>query len=89
MTIPVNHSDWQVLRAVLRGITNGRELRLAWSRRDKDGAHLTDLVRRGLLAVARYAPKPLDAAYTLTEAGRHAAEYGEYECDRQHVAVAR
>ena len=95
MTHQMRQSDWQVLRAVLRspnGVALGSDLRMAWSRRDKDSAHLPALVAAGLLRVAAPAPEgakvPVAAAtYALTEAGLHAAEYGEYECDRQRVAV--
>lgn len=71
----------------------GRELRIYPTRLTKDGSFLDDLVELGLIAVAAKAP-PLSAGatldeknepvqfrtrYALTEKGRHAAEYGEYE----------
>ena len=54
------------------------------SRRTKDGEFLTDLVSRGLLVVSPHTElkiDPLESSYELTEVGRHAAEYGEYEWD--------
>jgi hypothetical protein len=71
----------------------GRELRVCPTRRTKDGTFLDDLVERGLIAVAAKAPAlppratPAEQAepaqfrtrYRLTDRGRHAAEYGEYE----------
>ena len=103
MIIPLSHSDWQVLRAVLRAEAVGgppplgRELRLTPSRKTKDGTFLDALVEEGLLAVAEKAgppraerprgesPEPAQfrTRYRLTEMGRHAAEYGEY--DRPHT----
>lgn len=49
---------------------------------------LRKLAERRLIAVVTSDPDPLAATYALTDAGRHAAEYGEYECDGALVAVA-
>ena len=71
----------------------GRELRLVPSRNTKDGTFLDDLVEMGLLEVAakpaplsasatsaeRRAPVQFRTRYRLTDLGRHAAEYGEYD----------
>ena len=78
----VPHFEWQVLRAVGRSPQppTGRELRLVMSRRTKDGAFLTTLVWRGLLAhAAGGAADPFAATYALTPLGERAAEYGECE----------
>jgi hypothetical protein len=78
--LPVSHNQWQVLRAVKRGRKppNGRELRLTPTRNTKDGSFLTTMVEMGLLArVSGTEKAPFDATYTLTELGKHAAEYGE------------
>ena len=75
----------------------GSELRIAPTRATKDGTFLDRMVAAGLIAVAVKAP-PLPAGaserekglpvqfrtrYKLTEVGRHAAEYGEY--DKPHT----
>jgi hypothetical protein len=71
----------------------GRELRIYPTRLTRDGSFLDELVKLGLIAVAAKAtPLPAGATleekdepvqfrtrYALTEKGRHAAEYGEYE----------
>src|SRR5262249_31922787 len=76
----------------------GRELRIYPTRLTRDGSFLDDLVELGLIAVAAK-PTPLPASatleeknepvqfrtrYVLTEKGRHAAEYGEYEVPHMH-----
>jgi hypothetical protein len=71
-----------VLRAVKRSKkpSVGRALRLAPTRRTKDGAFLTALVEEGLLERVTGVPTaPFEATYALTKRGKHAAEYGEYE----------
>lgn len=81
---PTSHFTWQVLRFVRRSKKppTGRELRLVPNRLTKDGAFLTELVDEGLLTRTAGSPEaPFDATYTLTEKGKHAAEYGEYEYD--------
>jgi hypothetical protein len=85
--LPVAHFEWQVLRAVRRSRKPavGRALRLAPTRRTRDGAFLTELVDSGLLKrVTGTAEAPFEATYALTELGEYAAEYGE--CDRPLVA---
>jgi hypothetical protein len=79
---PVSHAHWQILRAVKRSRkpANGRELRLAPTRATKDGSFLTDLVETGLLTrVSGTESEPFEGTYSLTELGKHAAEYGECE----------
>ena len=79
---PTSHFTWQVLRTTKRSKKplTGRQLRLNRSRKTKDGSFLTALVEAGLLArVTGAADAPFEATYALTEKGRHAAEYGEYE----------
>jgi hypothetical protein len=83
MLLPMLTFDWQVLRAVLRAAAppTGRQLRLTPSRRTKDGTFLGEYVRAGLLRVVRANPDPFKATYAMTDRGRQAAEYGEFECD--------
>ncbi len=79
---PVTHFQWQVLRAVKRSRKPlvGRDLRLSPTRGTKDGSFLTALVELGLLARNGGSDKnPFEATYSLTELGKHAAEYGECE----------
>jgi hypothetical protein len=86
--LPVAHFEWQVLRAVKRSRRPpaGRALRLAPTRRTKDGTFLTQMVESGLLARVTGTPdSPFDATYSLTERGEYAAEYGE--CDRPLTAL--
>jgi hypothetical protein len=95
--IPIPHLQWQVLRAALRAEAAGehalgRALRLAPTRNTKDGTFLDDLVAEGLLVRVgkpvpapplRDEPEPFRVRYKLTDLGRYAAEYGEY--DRPHT----
>ncbi|MCE9560783.1 MAG: hypothetical protein K8U57_01885 [Planctomycetes bacterium] len=79
---PVSHAQWQILRAVKRSRKPavGRELRLTPTRATKDGTFLTELVKTGLLTrVTGTERDPFAATYSLTELGKHAAEYGECE----------
>lgn len=79
---PVTHFQWQVLRAVKRSRKPlpGKDLRLAPTRGTKDGSFLTTLVDLGLLIRDGGSDKnPFEATYTLSEMGKHAAEYGECE----------
>ena len=79
---PTSHFTWQVLRTVKRNKKppTGRMLRLIPSRKTKDGSFLTAMVDEGLLdRVSGTASAPFDATYALTEKGKYAAEYGEYE----------
>jgi len=91
--VPLAHHDWQVLRTVLRAEAAGRpplgrELRVSPTRKSKDGSFLDELVADGLLTPAgrpeggagdAAEPVPFRTRYTLTERGRHAAEFGEYD----------
>lgn len=79
---PTSHFTWQVLRTIKRSKKppTGRELRLVPNRKTKDGSFLTALVDEGLLdRVSGTADSPFKATYALTEKGKHAAEYGEYD----------
>ena len=79
---PVSHMQWQILRAVKRSRKPaiGRELRLAPTRATKVGSFLTDLVEMDLLTrMSGTENDPFAATYSLTELGKHAAEYGECE----------
>ena len=95
MRVQIGHFEWQLLRTALRAEAAGtpalgRELRVSMARRTKDGTFLDKLVAEGLLAVAE-PPAPPDPAvrteepaqfrarYRLTEMGKFAAEYGEYD----------
>jgi hypothetical protein len=94
MLIPISHLTWQQLRFLLRAEATGeypigRELRLKLTRRTKNGMFLDDLVAAGLIEVsADAAPRPsggegeprqFRTRYRLTNLGRQAAEYGEYD----------
>ena len=71
----------------------GREIRINPTRRTKDGTFLDELIERGLIALAAKPTSPSSdssafmndepmqfrARYRLTELGRYAAEYGEYD----------
>jgi hypothetical protein len=92
MLVSLRVPDWQILRAVLRAEAAGRpplgrDLRINPTRKTKDGTFLDDLVADGFL-VAVGKPEPVDRwnepepfrrRYTLTDVGRHAAEYGEHD----------
>lgn len=88
---PTSHFTWQVLRTVKRSKKpiDGRSLRLVPSRKTKDGSFLVALVEHGLLEfVSGNASDPFAATYALTEKGKHAAEYGEYEYELTRPAEA-
>lgn len=87
---PTSHFTWQVLRTVKRSKKpiDGRALRLVPSRKTKDGSFLTALIDEGLLEfVTGSASDPFTATYALTEKGKHAAEYGEYEYEMKLTAA--
>ncbi|HEY1190760.1 MAG TPA: hypothetical protein VGE74_24230 [Gemmata sp.] len=78
------------------GPLSGRALRLTPNRRTADGTFLGALVGAGLIeptgdpvpeavrvpgSQRPAEPVPFRTLYQLTERGRHAAEYGEYEYD--------
>ncbi|MCE9568255.1 MAG: hypothetical protein K8U57_40160 [Planctomycetes bacterium] len=79
---PVSHMQWQTLRAVKRSRKppTGRELRLNPTQSTKDGSFLTKMVEEGLLTrVTGTENEPFAGTYSLTDLGKHAAEYGECE----------
>ena len=82
MLVDLTNFDWKLLRLILRAggkPVPGRALRHTPTRFTKDGTFLGKLVERGLIAVAADDEDPFAATYSLTAAGRHAAEHGEYE----------
>ncbi|AMV24630.1 hypothetical protein VT84_09555 [Gemmata sp. SH-PL17] len=92
MLMPISHETWQQLRVLVRAGDKpvpGRDIRYTRSRVSKTGKFLDALVAKGLLAkgteepitcvTERRQPVQFRTLYTLTEKGRHAAEYGEYE----------
>ena len=93
MIVSMGTVDWQRLRALVRAevkkvYPTGRELRIDMSRRSQDGTFLDRLVELGLIAVVVKPPPPphresepaqFRARYKITNLGRHAAEYGEYD----------
>lgn len=88
---PTSHFTWQVLRTVKRSKkpVSGRALRLVPSRKTKDGSFLTALVEEELIeCVTGAGGDPFDATYVLTEKGKHAAEYGEYEYSLKRPVAA-
>lgn len=101
MIVSIDLFEWQLLRVIVRGeakgeLPTGRELRVNPTSWSKDGTFLDDLVKLGLIAVAAKPTPPLPGRrdepaqfrtrYELTDLGRHAAEYGEYE--KQFVPTA-
>jgi hypothetical protein len=93
---------WKVLRALVRdGELSGKDLRYYdYGRRTQDGAFLDELCSLGLIEptgatieaadgkMARKSPQ-FRRIYRLTDAGRFAAEYGEYEYQPVRPAPAR
>ncbi len=88
MIYSISHATWQQLRVLARAkgkAVLGREIRIVPTRLTKTGEFLDVLVEDGLIAraegkpVAGREPEQFRIAYTLTEKGQHAAEYGEYE----------
>jgi hypothetical protein len=94
LVYPLSHLSWQVLRAALRSKKppTGLELRVVPNRVTKDGTFLDKLVGDGLLEVVVVEPLPKGATdeekrrpaqfrtrYKLTEKGRRAADFGEFE----------
>lgn len=82
-------NTWKMLRALVREERlTGKQLRqYNYGRRSKDGTFLDALVEDGLLTVKSLQPAPpgrsipqqFRTVYELTELGRTAAEFGEYE----------
>ncbi len=93
MLVSLNTLEWQVLRSVLRhkgpAGCPGNTLRIVPSRRTKNGEHLLGLAEAGLLEAAGRpdapagagddTPEPFRTKWKLTEKGKQAAEYGEYD----------
>src|SRR5215212_3870471 len=95
--MPISHFTWQLLRTLVRNKNKpmtGRQLRVIPTRKTKDGTFLDELVKDGLLEVVGVndappkahgasveAPVQFRTLYRLTERGKHAAEYGAYECE--------
>lgn len=86
---------WQLLRTLVRNKNKpltGRQLRVQPNRITIDGTFLDELVANGLLECvevaepqlpkfkgAKVEPPQFRSTYRLTEMGKHAAEYGEFE----------
>lgn len=93
MTRDLDNGPWKILRALVReGELSGKALRqYHYARRTQDGTFLDELCDLGLIeptgrsvdatADRELARKPAQfrRMYKLTDAGRLAAEYGEYE----------
>ncbi|VTR92835.1 unnamed protein product [Gemmata massiliana] len=88
MLLPISHATWQQLRVLSRAKGKpvlGSVIRYSPTRFTKTGEFLDELVSEGLIEraerkpVAGSEPEQFRAKYTLTEKGKHAAEYGEYE----------
>lgn len=93
---PIPHEAWQQLRRIKRANGQpvpGRAVRVKPSRWTKDGDFLNRLVSAGLIRRAGDVPaegkgafrlpaEPFRFTYLLTEAGEHAAEFGEMEAAR-------
>lgn len=82
MTHQVPHYDWQLLRILARAknkAVRGQVLRHTPTRHSKDGQFLNDLVARGMIETVAEGEGVFDSTYALTDLGRRAAEYGEYE----------
>lgn len=90
-----------ILRHKGPGGCPGTTLRIIPSRRTKNGVHLTALEQDGLIeaagppaplgppvaGVADETSEPLRTKWRLTNLGRHAAEYGEYDDGRGGLAL--
>ncbi len=88
MIFPITHATWQQLRVLARAKGRsilGRDIRIVPTRLTKTGEFLDQLIADGLIQrtsdkpVAGREPEQFRTAYILTEKGKHAAEYGEYE----------
>lgn len=90
MMVNLRACDWQALRILVRRKnkpTAGRELRHTPTRSTKDGSFLTELADRKLLLVVGLHRDPFQTTYVLTDAGKHAAEYGEYDADPRSLVA--
>lgn len=83
MMIPVSHSEWQSLRALVRAgkPLKGADLRITPTANNKNGLFLLMMVEKRLLRVTELAVMPMEATYEMTLPGKYAAEYGEYDAD--------
>ncbi|VTS03477.1 unnamed protein product [Gemmata massiliana] len=97
MLFPIKHATWQQLRVLARAKGKpvlGRDIRIVPTRFTKSGEFLDELIEAGLIEraegkpIAGNEPEQFRVRYTLTEKGRHAAEYGEYERVRQPQQTA-
>jgi hypothetical protein len=99
MEVALCGTDWRALRRLVRRAPRlGRELRAGYGRKTKDGAFLTDLQQRGLIApvvmmepgdqLHAKEPKPFRMWWRLTDAGVFAAEYGCYTANDTGLADA-
>lgn len=92
MKYPVKHSDWQVLRFILRNTDNlgvhGELIRKSqMTRVSAEGRQLEALLKMGLIRTNVPNKSLLNAFYKLTEAGKVAAEYGEFEAELKNGQV--
>jgi len=87
--------NWRILRGLLRaknkGLTGAELRKLWWSRRSKSGRFLDELVKLNLIQAVKVCdctstlpsevrkPVQMRTVYTITDAGKVAAEYGEFE----------
>lgn len=90
-----------ILRHKGPGGCPGSALRIIPSRRTKNGVHLTALEKAGLIEAAgppappepdaaglgEETAEPLRTKWRLTNLGRHAAEYGEYDDGRGGLSL--
>ncbi len=97
MIFSITHATWQQLRVLVRAKGKpvlGRDIRIVPTRLTKTGEFLDELVEAGLIVRAEgklatgREPEQFRASYTLTEKGKHAAEYGEYERVREPQQTA-
>lgn len=92
MLWPISAATWQQLRVLARAKgkpVRGKELRYSPTRQTRTGEFLDELVAAGLIArvgekppanrVEEGWPEQFRATYALTEKGKQAAEFGEYE----------
>ena len=101
MTRYLNPGTWKILRALVRETRlTGRALRqFDYGRRSKDGTFLDQLIASGLLRDVEtlpddtptgHKPRPVQfrTVYELTELGKTAAEFGEFQVpDRKPETV--
>lgn len=91
MKVAMTVRDWQVLRFIARnkdrlGPVGDAIRKSQMTRQSGEGRQILDLLKRGLVYVSVQDDNPLNAHYKLTEAGKVAAEYGEYEAEFKNGA---